>query len=355
MMKKNISIHDIAKHLSISSATVSLVLNGKAEENKIRKEVSDKIHAYVKEVGYRPNLVAKSLRTGKTHIIGMLVESIADPFFSSIAEGIERRAYKLGYKIFFASTENETDKAKALIQVFRERQVDAFIIAPPPGIEKDIQALIDDACPVILFDRYFPAINTDRVVVNNYEGAYQAVKYLQESGYENIGFVTLESDQTQMADRLNGYLKAIKESKQKKLLLRVDYTLEDDVRIEKVKQFLSTHPTLEAVLFGTNYLALNGLAAISSLKLSIPKDVAVISFDDSALFPLLSPTITAIAQPIDAISEAVIKRVMTCLNHTDADSKTESIALETEFIIRNSSTKKVKKKAVVQGSFSEKN
>src|SRR5215210_9582258 len=129
-MKKKISIHDIARHCNVSSTTVSFVLNNKAGENKIRKEVVDKILDYVKEVNYTPNHVAKSLRTGKTRIIGMLVEGISDPFFAAIAKGIEQRAYKLGYKIFFASTDNDTSKAKDLIKVFRERQVDAYIIAP---------------------------------------------------------------------------------------------------------------------------------------------------------------------------------------------------------------------------------
>ena len=140
-MKKKLSIHDIAKHLNVSAATVSLVLNGKAEENKIRPEVVEKIKAYVKEVGYRPNLVAKSLRTGKSRIIGMLVEGISDYFFASIARIVEAEAYKAGYKLFYSSTDGEPEKAKALIKAFRERQVDGYIIAPTPGIEEEIQEL----------------------------------------------------------------------------------------------------------------------------------------------------------------------------------------------------------------------
>lgn len=346
-MKKKISIHDIARQCNVSSTTVSFVLNNKAGENKIRKEVADKILAYVKEVNYTPNHVAKSLRTGKTGIIGMLVEGISDPFFSAIAKAIEQRAYKLGYKIFFASTDNDTDKAKAVIKVFRERQVDAYIIAPPPGIEEEILLLIEDEIPVILFDRYYPAVNTNNIIVNNYEGAYQAVRYLQQNKYLHIGFVTLESSQSQMEDRMKGYLEAINENNQKSCVLKVPYSLTDTEIMNRIKDFLNKNKRLDAVFFGTNYLTSNGLEAMNALQIKIPEEIAVISFDDSPLFRLVSPTITALAQPIESIAEAVVKRLIACLYDQAANTKTETIVLETELIIRNSSAKKSRKKALV--------
>src|ERR1051325_8473901 len=177
-MKKSISIHDIAKHLNVSAATISFVLNGKADQYKIRPEVVERVKKYVKEVGYRPNLVAKSLRTGKTKLIGMLVEGISDPFFSSIARIVEAEAYKAGYKLFYSSTDNDPEKARALIKAFQERQVDGYIIAPTPGIEDEIQELLDDHSPVILFDRYLPSLKTTNVIIDNYKGAYEAVQHL---------------------------------------------------------------------------------------------------------------------------------------------------------------------------------
>ena len=170
-MKKKISIHDIAKELKISATTISFVLNGKADEKRISEDVKKKILDFVKKVGYRPNQIAKSLRTGKTNIIGMLVEDISDPFFSSISRGIESIAYQHHYKIFFASTENDTEKTKALIKVFRDRQVDGYIIAPAPGIEEEIKALMDDNVPVILFDRYLPSLTASAVIIDNFSGS----------------------------------------------------------------------------------------------------------------------------------------------------------------------------------------
>ena len=339
-MKKRPSIHDIATHLKVSATTVSFVLNGKAEEMRISETVAKKVLKYADAVSYRPNLVAKSLRTGKSRIIGMMVEDIADPFFSAISRGIERIAYKLGYKIFFASTENGTDNAKGLLKVFKERQVDAYIIAPPPDFSSEVQSLMDDGKPVVLFDRHFPELNTNNIVVDNYEGSFKAVSYLQEQGYCNIGFITLESDQSQMNDRLRGYTDAVKQQGKTRRILKIPYLMNTSESIEKMKAFLSEYKTLDAVLFGTNYLTLNGLDAIRDLKMNIPQDIAVISFDDSPVFHLLTPAVTAVAQPIQQIAEAVVNKMMWCLDNVETGANKETIVLPTALIIRDSAIRK---------------
>jgi LacI family transcriptional regulator len=344
-MKKKTSIHDIAKQLNVSSTTVSFVLNGKAEENRISKDLEAKILKYVKKVGYQPNMVAKSLRTGKSMIICMLVEDISDPFFSSISRIVEAKAFEQGYKIFFASTENDTEKTKALIKVFRERQVDGFIIAPPPGIEEELRDLLKEKAPVILFDRYLPEVKTTNVIVDNYGGAYAAVQHLRQNGYKDIALVTLESKQTQMQDRLKGYLQAIKENGQKKNVLKVPFGKTKEIIVEQIRQFLQEPSQIDAILFATNYLAIAGLEALASLKLTIPNHVAVVGFDDNTHFSLFSPPITAVAQPVQELSEEVIKQLMVYLKNGIKSNKEETIVLPTNLIIRKSSLAKSIKKA----------
>ncbi|MGZ3922267.1 MAG: LacI family DNA-binding transcriptional regulator [Flavisolibacter sp.] len=339
-MKKKISIHDIAKNLGVSAATVSLVLNGKAEENKIRPEVVEKIKTHVKEVGYRPNLVAKSLRTGKSRLIGMLVEGISDYFFSSIARIVEVEAHKAGYRLFYSSSDGEPEKAKAVIKAFRERQVDGYIIAPTPGIEDDIQSLLDDHSPVVLFDRFLPEVATTNVVINNYQGAYDAVKHLIKNGYSNIGFVTLASEQVQMLDRLRGFNKAISESKKQSYVAKVAYSLLNSDNVDTIKSFINNSAQLDAIFFATNYLTFAGLQAIKDLKLSIPGDLAIISFDDNVYFNLHSPSISAVAQPVEEISNEIIKQLTQRLNDTDRKIENETIVLSTQLVIRESSLAK---------------
>lgn len=337
-MRKKTSIHDIAKELKISATTVSFVLNGKADEKRISEDVRKRVTDYVKKVGYQPNQIAKSLRTGKTNIIGMLVEDISDPFFSSISRGVESIAYKHGYKLFFASTENDTEKTKALIKVFNERQVDGYIIAPPPGIEDEINGLMEDNIPVILFDRYLPSVNVSTVTIDNFSGAYQAVKHLEQNGFSNIAFITLDSEQTQMQARLQGYLKAIEESRKEPIIERLPYNLSHDLTADKlIQEFIGHNEKIDAIVFATNYLAINGLKAIRNLGLAIPDDIGVVGFDDNTHFHLFTPSVTAIAQPVEEIAEEVVKRLLEALSDEKEKKKRRNVTLPVKLIVRSSS------------------
>lgn len=345
-MKKKISIHDIARQLEVSAATVSYVLNGKSAEKRISAGMEKKILAYVEECGYRPNRVAKSLRTGKSKIIGMLVEDISDPFFSSISRIVEAHAHKLDYKIFHASTENDALITRDLLQVFRDTQVDGYIIAPPPGIEKDIQALLDDNLPVVLFDRFFPELKTHNVVVDNREGAAAAIQHLVSNGYSAIGFVTLDSEQTQMNDRLAGYDNAMLQAGLLPVVLKIPYEMErESLVMEKIDQFLAMNGQLDAMLFATNYLAIGGLEAIHRRQLTIPHDIAVVGFDDNTHFSLFSPAVSAVAQPVEEMSKTVIEELMKVLSGKMKTLSRETIVLPTQLIIRQSSVSLVKKPA----------
>lgn len=336
-MKRKQSIHDLAKELNLSATTISFVLNGKAAEKRISNDVKEKVLAHVKKTGYQTNMVAKSLRTGKTKIIGMLVEDISDPFFSSIARVVEENAYKLGYKIFNSSTENDTARTKDLIKVFRERQVDGYIIAPAPGTEDEIQQLVDDNLPVVLFDRYFPDLATHNIIVDNAGGSYQAVQHFIENGYRHIGFVTLDSEQVQMQERLKGYRYGTAKYEIRQLMLKIPYRTPHATSVEKIKFFLKENKDLDSLLFATNYLAIAGLEALKEMKLKIPGNIAVIGFDDNTHFSLFSPSVTAVAQPVEEMSKKVIEHLMLCMQDENRRAKNTTTILPTKLIIRESS------------------
>jgi len=340
-MKKKLSIGDIAKELGVSKTTVSFVLNGKARDNHISEALEAKILKYIQEVGYQPNQFARGLRTGKTHIIGMLIEDISDPFFSSIARMIEERAYKKGYKIVYSSTENDTQKTKELINIYRTRQVDGYIIAPAPGIEEDIQSLIADKLPVVLFDRYFPEVETDTVVVDNFEGTYNAIQHLYANGYQNVALVTLSSEQVQMQDRLNGYLKAIEEKGAEANIKKIVYHEDVSKTVKEIEKFLKASKAVDAVFFATNYLADAGLEAIKNLNLNISEQLGVIVFDDYNLFRLFTPSITAVAQPIQAIADNIINILLKRLSDPEKAHEKQIITIPTNLIIRESTHKSV--------------
>lgn len=339
-MKKKISIHDIARDLKISAASVSYVLNGLAREKRIGAELEKKILDYTKKIGYEPNLMAKTLRTGKSHIIGMLVEDISDSFFSAIARQVEKHSANSGYKILYASTENDTAVTKTLLQLFRQSRVDGYIIAPPPGVEDDIKKLLADKVPMVLFDRHFEDLATTNVLIDNMDGAYKGVAHLVQNGYKNIGFITLDSKQSQMVERLEGYRNAIKHFGLKKSELKIPYQSEPEKMYKAISNYFEKNPTIDAVFFATNYLSVKGLDVIKKLGKQVPKELAVIGFDDNVYFQLLTPSLTAIAQPIDDIAETITREIIRQLANNKADNKPVTVRIATQLVPRESSIKK---------------
>lgn len=334
-MKKKVLISDIAKDLGVSVTTVSFILNGKAKEKRISDALTKRVLEHVKKVGYKPNELAKSLRTGKTKIIGLMVEDIANPFFSNIARHIESKAYEKGYRIIYCSTENKPDKTRELIQMFRDRHVDGYIITPVEGVEDEIESLVASQSPLVLFDRYLPGVSTNYVVSDNVRGGYDATAHLAEQGFERIAMVTLYSSQTQMRDRMEGYMRAIDRYKLQPYVKKMNAEASEEAIIVDYQAFIQDQQP-DAIFFATNYLAIHGLEACQALGVPIP---AMVSFDDHTLFKLFNPKITAVSQPIEALAAELIHIL---LNQLDGKGKEiKQVSLPSELVIRESSKRKV--------------
>ncbi|MGN6530803.1 MAG: LacI family DNA-binding transcriptional regulator [Ginsengibacter sp.] len=341
MKKKSPVIGDIAKKSGVSKTTISFILNGKAKEMRISHEVEEKVMSVVQELGYVPNSLAKSLRTGKSNIIGLIVEDISNPFFAHIARKIEERANHKGYKLFYCSSENDAKKTSELIRLFRDRQVDGYIITPAEGIEKDIELLLDDDSPLVLFDRYLPGIDTNYVIIDNFESTYKAIHHFVDKGYKNIAFITLDSEQIQMTERLSGYKKALSDHHLKPFIKKIPFLGRANNYTSQIASFLREND-VDAIFFATNYLAISGLEAIVSLHKNIPDDIGVIAFDDHDLFRLFDPSITAIEQPVEQISEQLIDVILNDLNNSADTAIDNKIILPAHLTIRESSQRRKK-------------
>jgi LacI family transcriptional regulator len=317
---KSVSIKDIAQEVGVSTTTVSFVLNGKAKEKRISDELKERILETAARLNYRPNQVARGLRTGQTHTLGLIVEDISNPFFAQLARVVEHEADKSGYTVMFCSTENNDDKAGALLYMLRHRQMDGFIIVPTPGLKKDIQSLADEGKPVVLVDRFFPDLHTCYVTVDNFKGAFEAVSLLLEKGFKKVGLVTVDSVQVQMVERERGYASALQQAGKKNAsesVLRIPYDYNAESTVEAIVAFMERDPALDALFFTTNYLGVAGLEAIRHTGKKIPGDIGVVCFDDNDLFRLGSPSITVVAQPIITIAQRAVEILLGMLNHKD--------------------------------------
>lgn len=324
---KRVSLKDIARIAGVSPSTVSFVLNGKAKQMRISETLASKIMEVAKKEGYHPNPVAVSLRTGKSQILGLIVETISGNFFASLSRIIEEEAARFGYKIVYTSTENNRQKGKELIGMLSQRQVDGYIITPTPGMEQDIKELIADNKPVVLMDSYFPGVDVPHVLVNNYEGVMKGMAHLIEKGYRRIGFVTVDLNLVQMEERLKAYQDSMHKAgfTTDDLVLTLKYEEDKEIGIQQVTSFIQNTPDLEAVFFATNYLGLLGLESIHRLGLKLPDDLAMICFDDHDVFRLYPPGITCIRQPAEEIARTALELLMDQLGkgNTVAETKVE--------------------------------
>jgi len=337
---KPLSIKDIAKKANVSITTVSFILNGKAEKMRISQDMITKVQDIIKELGFRPNQVARSLRTGSSKTIGLIVEDISNPFFASIARKIEDKAYKHGYKIIYSSTENDIEKAKGLFRMFKSRQVDGYIIAPMVGMEEDIKELMDNNIPVVLFDRNLPGLITNNVLVNNTDGTYTATDYLLKQGKKNIGFVTVDVDVEQIKDRYKGYENALDAHGLKanqKLTIQIPFSNTAKETTDQLIGFFTDNPEIDAALFSTNYLAVRGLFGFQQMKKPLNDGFKVVAYDDHDIFQLHSPAISVVDQPIEEIAEGVIDLIlkeMAALGSFEQKEEPKNVVLLPRFIER---------------------
>jgi LacI family transcriptional regulator len=337
MQKSKPSINDLAKKLKISKTAVSFILNGKAKEKRISDSLVEKVKKQALKLGYQPNQFAKSLRTGRTNIIGLMVEDISNPFYASIAKSIEDKVYQNGYKIIYCSTENDKDRGKEFLNMFNTLGVDGCILAPPRGMENEIKEMVEAGKNVVLFDRKFLNKVTSAVLVNNREGMYGAVKHLIDGGRKNIALIALALDKPEKEERIIGYTRAIADHGLTPHVYPLPFKVQYLDYIEDIRKILTQNKKLDAVVFGTNYLGIAGLEAISQLKLKIPKDLAVVSFDDHDLFRIHKPGISVVAQPIEQIAQTVIDTLLLKLTNPKAKKTAETITLSTTLIVRQSS------------------
>lgn len=332
---KKISLKDIANRVGVSTALVSYVLNNQ-KEGRIRKDVAQKIRETAKQLNYRTNQVARSLKTNKTFTIGLIVADISNPFFSALARIIEDEADDNNYTVIFGSSDENTKKSEKLIDTLLNRQVDGLIIAPPENSESQIQYLLEQDIPFVLIDRYFPNIKTNYVVIDNYSAAYEAAKHFIDIGRKRIGMITFDSSIFTINERTRGYLSAMKENGvkvEKNWLKQLNANNTRNCVEKAIHELLDNPEPIDAMLFSTNRLAAWGLKYINSLPIKVPADLAIISFDETEALDLFYSPLTSIKQPLQEMGRAATKIL---LDSFGKSCETVQISMRAELIIRES-------------------
>jgi LacI family transcriptional regulator len=335
-MKKRVALKDVANRVGVSTTLVSYVLNNRMG-NRINPETAEKIRRAAEEMNYRPNQIAKSLKSNKTQTIGLIVADIANPFSSSIARVIEDEAKKNHFTVIFGSADENCSKAEGLVNVLLSRQVDGFIIAPPEGFEKQLLSLREEDVPFVLIDRYFKDMEVNSVTVDNFTTSFNAVKHLTDNGFRRIGFINYKTRLIHLNERTRGYHEALRAAGLPQQ--RGDLRLIEETRLETEIQgamdaLLDPRAPVDAIFFSSSNVAIEGLSYLRKKKIAIPDELGVVCFDETKAYDLFPCPITYIRQPLAGIGQTAVKMLLRDIGRRQPATR---VVLETEMIVKESS------------------
>lgn len=317
-----------------------MVLNGKGNDNGINEETQKRVWAKAKELNYKPNIMARSLRTGRSHTIGLIVADISNVFYARMCRAVEDAASRRGYYCLFSSSDEKADREKELIQMLRDRLVDGIILSTTLENNEDILQLKEDGFPLVLIDRYIPNEATPFVTADNYGGSKQAVEHLIEKGKKRIGLLRITpSHLTSITERERGYRDALEANGiayDETLNIEIPYDSIESSMEDIIPKMLEGPAPVQALYALNNNLATAALTCLNKLGKSIPEDVAILSFDDIDLFSLVQPGITAVQQPIEGMGAKAVEVLLDKIEKGEKASLEDQFHLPTTLISRES-------------------
>jgi LacI family transcriptional regulator len=336
--KRHATLSDVANSAGVGTTTVSRVING---GEKVSAETLARVQSAIAELEFIPNHAARTLRGEQTKTIGLIVPSIADSFFSSCAEAIQKVARRQGTLLILAVTNNDPAVEIATINTLL-RRTDGLLLVPTSSHDRDLRSLLRDiSIPVICIDRPINGIRIQAVVTENFEGARAATRHLLQHGFRRILCLGGESDLFTMNERVRGYSAAMKEAKAQPLIDMKPTDRDYGSTSKAIAKHLSSARPPEAIFCLKNSTTISTYSVLRKMKVSVPSQIALIGFDDFELASTLRPSITVVQQPIEELGNKAAKLLFQCLDLAEGrrikeQGKIKPIQLKTRLILRAS-------------------
>ncbi|HHW56148.1 LacI family DNA-binding transcriptional regulator [Thermoanaerobacter thermohydrosulfuricus] len=333
----SITIDYVAQKAGVSKTTISRYINGHYEY--MSSETRERIKKVIEELDYRPNKLARSLKSNKSHLIGVLVADISNPFSSILVRGIGDVCKQHDYNIIIANTDNDPKKEKEYILSMIDQRVEGLIINTTGEIDEFLLEVGNNGMPIVLADRSIKTFKFDTVVVNNYEVTSELIKHLIDNGFMKIGFFTEEiKNISTRLERKRAFLDTCLKYLNRDvndMIIVIDTERETSV-IEGLRQLLEKSEKEKVAAFGVNgVVLLSLLQGISKLNLKIPQDIGVCGYDDWGWAALIPPGITTISQPSYQVGVESAKRLISRIKQK-RNSKPKLITLSANLVIRGS-------------------
>ncbi|WP_319510263.1 LacI family DNA-binding transcriptional regulator [uncultured Draconibacterium sp.] len=337
--KPEITIHDIAKKLNISASTVSRAL----KDNPLISEATrKKIKKAALDMGYRPNVMAANLRTRRTNTIGVIVPLINRHFFSSVISGIEDVAYKQGFAVTISQSNDNLEKESTIAHSLFSNRVDGLILSI--GMETQtydhLKLFSERNIPLVFFDRIVEEIPAHKIVVDDFGGAYRATQHLLEQGRKNIAHIGGPLNLQIYEKREAGYRQAISNAGlqiNENLILHNSLTREDG--LNAIKKIIRSKERPDAIFCANDTTALSTIIYLKEKGIKVPEDIAIVGFSNEPFSELVTPSISTIKQPGFEMGQKAAELLIKQISSKTKSKTYETIMMETELIVRDSSSK----------------
>jgi LacI family transcriptional regulator len=337
------TLDDVAKQAGTSVATAGRALGG---YGKVSAATRERVLKAARQLRYRPNALARSMKQRSSLTIGVIVGNVCNPFFSVVLRAVEDTVGAHGYQVIICNTDESIEKELAHARALLEHRVDGIILSPTTGENGETSAAAKEiyasGIPLVFIDRAVQAMKVPTVVSDNLSAAQEATTYLIEQGHRRIGIIVGRRTLDTMAERIEGYRRALSQYR-----IEFDESLVVDavhVGVEggyrATKHLLDLHRPLTALLVANSLLILGALNAIKEKGLTVPDDIALIGWDDFYAAPHLETPLTLVDQPAHAMASIAAEQLMKMLSNKPVDPSLH-IILKSKFIIRESTGKRL--------------
>lgn len=343
MRRKTAQMETIAKQLGVSKTTVHYAL---CNTGRVSEATRQRVLKAAEALGYRPNLLARSLRVKRSATLGVVVIGLTSTYFAHVLEGIDGVAQQYAHNILLACSYGNPAKERDLIEMLLDKGVDGLIVMPadPEANSEYYSRLVQEGVYLVFVDRYLPGVNVDSVATDNLQGGYLAARHLLQRGRKRIAVVTTTSRErrsTSVQARLNGCNRALQEADLEPAILLgpnvPDRVPDEQFAYHAVREhLLSGGKPFDGVFAVHDGLAYGTIEALLELGLQVPEDVAVVGFDDQDPSAYFHPPLTTIRQPMREIGEEAVRLLFRRLKEETNPLPRQRISLEPTLIIRQS-------------------
>ncbi len=330
-----VTIKDVANYVNVSKSTVSQFLNNRFDY--MSEETKGKIAQAIKELGYQPNYIARSLKQKRTSTIGVIVANILHAFSTQVIRAIEDFYNEKDFHVIVCNADDDPEKERNYINMLQAKQVDGLIVFPTGGNMDLYQRMEEAHYPIVFVDRIIENININAVLLDNEMASSMAVEHLIEKGHDKIGIITLPIERfvTPRIERINGYKKAMIDHG---LSIINEYV--KGLPIHKIQEaveellVLKSPPT--AIIAGNDLALMEILKVVRKQGIKIPDDIAIICIDDVSYANIFDPALTTIRQPAFGIGEKAANLLLDHIEHKSEFKVAKVYRFEPELIVRSS-------------------